>query len=244
MNKNIDFVIVSYKSFAMADLLIRSIHKYTSPYDYHIYLVDNSDECDLFEKYKGDKFTYLKGDNTVPQKRFPSQISSAHSHGLQQGIENGSADYICLLDVDTCFLNEWTEYVIPRLDEHLFVSHRWEESRQIARPMFLVTKREYCSKYKIDLSDAYQDSGGIFTKRSIEHNLSYEILINSYNEKRYQKIHAIDPGRKIIGSGEQAFVQVPTDSSYELVPFFWHYGRGTVLGMDEKWYELLGEYLK
>ena len=224
-------------------MLIRSIHKYSSPYDYHIYLVDNSDEKDLFEKYKGNKFTYIKGDNDVPQKGFPSQLSSAHSHGLQKGVSAGKGEYVCLLDVDTCFLNDWTGHVIPQLDECLFISHRWEPSRNIARPMFLVTKREYCTKYNIDLSIAHNDSGGIFTKRCKENNLQYKILFNSYNDKSLQQYHGIDPGRKIIGSGEQAFIEVNLGSSYKLVPFFWHFGRGTVKGIDDKWYELLEEYL-
>ena len=177
MNK-IDFVIVSYESVKLADLLIKSIQKYTHPYDYHIYIIDNSDEREMFKKYFGDKFTYISGDNDVDKKGFPSQLSSAHSHGLQTGLKSGNGEYICFLDVDTCFLNEWTKYIIPQLEKYIFVSHRWEESRSIARPQFLITKREYCDKYDIDLSIAYQDSGGIFTKRCKENNLEFSLIPN------------------------------------------------------------------
>ena len=44
MNKTIDFIIVNYESFDLADLLVKSIFKYTKPYKYHIYLIDNSDQ--------------------------------------------------------------------------------------------------------------------------------------------------------------------------------------------------------
>ena len=121
MNKTIDFIIVNYESFNLADLLVKSIFKYTKPYKYHIYLVDNSDQEELFLKGNYSNFTYLKGDNNVPQKGFPSQISSAHSHGLQKGLTKGNGEYVCFLDVDTCFLNTWTNHVIPQLDKNLFI---------------------------------------------------------------------------------------------------------------------------
>ena len=94
MNK-IDFVIVSYESVKLADLLIKSIQKYTHPYDYHIYIIDNSNEREMFKKYFGDKFTYISGDNDVDKKGFPSQLSSAHSHGLQTGLKAGNGEYVC-----------------------------------------------------------------------------------------------------------------------------------------------------
>ena len=56
-------------------------------------------------------------------------------------------------------------------------------------------------------------------------------------------VQFIDPGRKIINSGEQVFIQIKNESSVDLIPFFWHFGRGTIVGIDDKWYELLGEYL-
>lgn len=240
MNKTIDFIIVNYKSFDMAKLLIQSIFKYTSPYEYHIYLVDNSDQEELFLKCNYSNFTYLKGDNNSPQKGFPSQISSAHSHGLQKGLIEGKGEYVCFLDVDTCFLDTWAEELIPQLDKNLFISHRWEEQRKIARPQFLITKRSHCEEFNIDLSEAYQDSGGIFTKKSNDYNLNYIILPNSYNDHSLRKLHAVDPGRKIINSGEQAFVK----ENNKLKAFFWHFGRGTLCGMDENWFKLLKEYLK
>ena len=240
MNKTIDFIIVNYESFDLADLLVKSIFKYTKPYKYHIYLIDNSDQEELFLKSNYSNFTYLKGDNNVPQKEFPSQISSAHSHGLQKGLTKGNGEYVCFLDVDTCFLNMWTDHIIPYLDKNLFISHRWEEHRKIARPQFLITKRSYCEEFNIDLSEAYQDSGGIFTKKANDHNLNYSILPNSYNDHSLRKFHTVDPNRKIIKSGEQAFIS----ENNKLKPFFWHFGRGTLFGMDENWFKLLKEYLK
>ena len=240
MNNTIDFILVNYKSFELANILINSIHKYTKPHDYHIYLVDNSDQEELFTDYSSDKFTYLKGNNDVEQRGFPSVMSSAHSHSLQKGYLEGKGDYVCFLDIDTCFLDYWTEYVIPILDDKFFVSHRWEPSRKIARPQFLITKRAACEAYKVDLSEAYQDSGGIFTKRSIEHNLPFLILNNSYNNKELQEIHAVDPGRVIMNSGEQAFIKKDNN----LIPFFWHFGRGTVKGIDKNWFKLLEKYLE
>ena len=241
VTKNIDFVIVNHESFDMARLLIKSIHKYSAPYNYHVYLVDNSTQKHLFENEFQESFTYLKGDNNVNQKGFPSQISSAHSHALQKGVEAGNGDYVCLLDVDTCFLDTWTDDVLPMLTDNLFVSHRWEPGRQIARPMFMIFERIKYDQYNIDFSIAYQDSGGIFTKTANENGLQFKILINSYNDKQLQAYHAIDPGRKIIKSGEQAFIQKDDE---QLKAFFWHFGRGTTVGIVDEWYELLENYLE
>lgn len=238
-NKTIDFVIVNYESFDMAKLLIQSIVKYTTPYKYHIYLVDNSNQEKLFLECNYPNFTYLKGNNNVPQKEFPSQISSAHSHGLQKGLTKGNGEYVCFLDVDTCFLNTWTDHIISYLDKNLFVSHRWEEFRKIARPQFLITKRSYCKQFNIDLSEAYQDSGGIFTKKANDYNLNYVILPNSYNDHSLREHHAVDPGRKIMEDGEQAFIK----ENNKLKPFFWHFGRGTLLGIKKEWFKLLKNYL-
>ena len=57
MNKTIDFIIVNYESFDLADLLVKSIFKYTKPYKYHIYLIDNSDQEELFLKGNYSNFT-------------------------------------------------------------------------------------------------------------------------------------------------------------------------------------------
>ena len=239
MNKCIDFIIVSYNSFELASLLIRSIVKYTKPYDFNIYLVDNSDQRELFNDSMIDNFTYLKGNNDVPKGDFPSELSAAHSHGLQRGLVECKGDYICLLDVDTCFLDYWTEELLPLLEDNLFLSSRWESDRDIARPQFLVTKSENIDKYNIDCGICYNDSGGIFTKVARENNLKYLILSNSYNDHSLRDHHAIDPGRKIISGGEQAFIS----NDNELTPFFWHYGRGVIFGTPDEWFELLDKFL-
>lgn len=240
MNKNvIDFIIVNYKSYKMAKILIQSIKKYTE-HEYHIYLIDNSDEELLFKSFGNmNNFHYIKGNNNVEQGNFPHRTSAAHSHGLQRGVEAGTGEYICFLDVDTCFLNKWTNNILPELDSHLFVSHRWEPERNIARPQFLITKREYCDTFNINLKEAYQDSGGIFTKKSFEINKPFKILTNSYNDKSLQKYHAVDPGRKIMNDGEQAFLL----NTEQPVAFFWHFGRGTLKGIKKEWFELLEKYL-
>ena len=81
--------------------------------------------------------------------------------------------------------------------------------------------------------------GGIFTKVARENNLKYLILSNSYNDHSLRDHHAIDPGRKIISGGEQAFIS----NDNELTPFFWHYGRGVIFGTPDEWFELLDKFL-
>ena len=39
--------------------------------------------------------------------------------------------------------------------------------------------------------------------------------------------------------GEQAFIK----ENNKLKPFFWHFGRGTLLGIKKEWFKLLKNYL-
>ena len=38
----------------------------------------------------------------------------------------GKRKYVCCMDNDRIFLNEWTSDIIPMLEKYLFVSNRWD----------------------------------------------------------------------------------------------------------------------
>ena len=50
------------------------------------------------------------------------------------GIDLSKSKYICHIDIDSLFLREWENDILPLLETNLFVSHG--ESKGIAREYF------------------------------------------------------------------------------------------------------------
>ena len=55
------------------------------------------------------------------------QIGSKYtSDGLTLGIKNGNYEYVCLLDADVIFLNDWVDHALPLAEKYFFIANRWD----------------------------------------------------------------------------------------------------------------------
>jgi len=232
----IDFLIVSFKRLDYINLAVESIHKYVK-FPYKITIIDNGNEFEELENLfkSNDKVNILKG----PQKgiwKKPGDGSKNHSAALTLGMKETQGDYVCFLDYDAVFLNEWVDEILPLLDENLFVSNRFD--RGIAREMFMIFKRDDFKKHNLYPDVTYVDSAGNITKFALDNNLPFIILGNSCfdengNFKRMSELHLLD-----LPHGEQVYIND--------TPFFYHYGRGATRDEDiyQKWIIEVKKYLE
>lgn len=269
MNESIDFISVNYNSLDYAEILVKSISKYSQSvdikytYDTNIIIIDNSKYIASLEglRFKKDlDITILKGDNNVDWTDAPSPASAAHANSIQMGIEHGTSKYICICDIDICFLNPWIHEQLPKLEKCGFISHRWESDpwdqytkqqikdikaagyghgnervSNIARPQFMVFKREWYEMNEFVFNARFKDTGGFLTKFCHDNKVPIGILANSYNNPELKQYHWFPE----IKNGEQAFLDNGS-------PFMFHHGRGT-LGPGhpnrKQWFEVMSQYL-
>ena len=155
------------------------------------------------------------------------------------GINAGSAEYVCVLDHDTIFLNEYAKKLLQvDFDKTKFVSNRWcpgsvfthintsKWEDGMARPMLLICKRDLYNEIESEKyvekniwtsspwNCDYRDMGGMMTWYSNQKGYQYKILKNSYRDRfrtdnGLWKQHLID-----ISYGEQAWL--------DDVPIFFH----------------------
>tara|TARA_R110001592_G_scaffold61537_1_gene187527 strand:+ start:13512 stop:14225 length:714 start_codon:yes stop_codon:yes gene_type:complete len=232
-NKLIDFVAVNYNSLDYAEILTKSITKFVDT-PHNIIIVDNSDQLSELHEINSN-LLLLKGNNNVDQGNAPSLASAAHASSIEKGIQSGTAEYICICDIDICFLSAWTHEILPMLNDNVFISHRWEPSFEIARPQFMIFKRSWYKENNFKFNANYKDTGGFLTKFCTDNELKFGIITNSYNIPELKDAHIF----KEITNGEQAF-------SENKIPWLFHHGRGT-LGNGhpnrKQWYSVLRKYL-
>lgn len=232
---SIDFIAVNYKSLDYAEILVRSIEKFVNA-DYNIYIVDNSDQIDELQKIN-KSLNVIKGNNDVEQENAPSPQSAAHAASVQLGISSGSSDYICICDIDVCFLNYWIGKIVAHLDNEKlrFITHRYEDFLGIARPQFMLFKRKWYEENNFVFNANYKDTGGFLTQWVNDHKEDYGVIPNSYNQPSFKNDHIL----REIKNGEQAFLDDGT-------PFLFHHGRGTIgdgRPSRKQWFEVLDNYL-
>ena len=239
----IDFIIVSYYKPDFIKLLVKSIRKFVN----HPYLItiianetlESKEYLDLLKTYKSEEdINIIPGTGQVSFKErggmagvkwetdeFGNKFgpgSINHSKGLTLGMKNTNQKYICFLDNDTVFLNEWVEDILPMLEEAFLVSHRMDKNkgpRGIIREMFMIFKRKEFEKYNLYPNCEYVDSAGNITKCIIDNQEEVMILENSLWNPSLKKRHMLN-----LRGGEQAFIGDK--------PFFYHYGRGSSRGDD------------
>jgi hypothetical protein len=292
--EGIDFVIISHCKPDYVKMAVKSIHKYVNGIDYGIYIVNNYvDEDrerkeleDIFEE--DDKITILKGadqsetsiignDGTFRQsgniifkgKIDGCEVASGSKYGeigYAIGLKVGNRKYVCCMDNDAIFLNEWTDDIIPMLEKYLFISNRWDPGNLfreasnnkpelgMARPMFWLMKRNMMEEHDLYPNCDYRDVWGNITYFAQQNGYDFFILSNSYWNKRMRtrygiafedvsewhisnKNHVID-----IDDAEQAWINV----SYHFdKPFLFHQTRGAWKPESalKEWLDKTGEYL-
>jgi hypothetical protein len=287
-NSGIDFVVISHCKADYVKLLVKSIHKYVNDIDYDIYIVNNYvdeevERKELEDIFQGDNtVTILKGvdqsDTTVigPNGEFRQHSrewvgkidgcrvvagSKYGEWGFDVGLKAGKREYVCALDNDAIFLDEWVEDILPLLKDHLFISNRWDPGNLfrgtknniprlgMARPMFWMMTRDNMEKRNLYPNTDYRDLWGNITYYAQQNDYDFVILLNSYwNEqtrRRYniafediEACHMSNDGHLLdIPYGEQAWINGR--------PFFFHQTRGAyraTAALDE-WLEKAGKYL-
>ena len=243
----IDFIVVSYYKPEYIKILVESIKKYVHC-EYLVTVVANektsSDEYkELVNFYDGNSdVQVIEGTNqlsfeerggmegvkwttdSLGNKIGPG--SRNHGRGLTIGMKNTNNKYVCFLDVDTVFLNEWVDDILPLLEESFFVSNRYDKG--IAREMFMIFKREDFKKYDLYPDTSYVDNAGNITKHALDNKLSFVVLKNS----------AFGFDGSYIGDKSEHILDLPHGEQVYIndTPFFYHYGRGAT--RDDTSYKL------
>ena len=250
MSNKIDFIVINYHTVPYIELTVKSIHKYVNN-PFNIFVINNgenlsedNDFTKLTEIYKDDdKVNILKGVEQVSDPngewynckidgRRVSIASKNKCIAQNIGIEAGDGDYICLLDSDAIFLNEWTDKILPMLEDNIFVSHKWEGQIAIAREQFMIYKREVMLKHNLQPNIDYKDCSGYLTYFAVQNDYKFKILENSFNNPSLKRKHVLSlPG------GEQAFV--------DNIHFLYHYARGSTRDKNyvTLWLDQVSNYL-
>tara|TARA_R110001606_G_scaffold376613_2_gene535361 strand:+ start:1026 stop:1814 length:789 start_codon:yes stop_codon:yes gene_type:complete len=232
---NIDFILVNYFSEDLAKIAVESIYKFTKS-SFNVLLIDNSKDKSLlknkFKNFNKDNFYLIDGYNQeTPEERFKNGLNGItwynteggkygpgslyHNKAFNIGIDLCKSKYICHVDIDSLFLKEWEEDILPLLETNLFVSHG--ESKGIAREYFLIWKKEEFEKHNLKPDLSYVDTCGNLTKFSKDNNISFHVCKNTAFRKDKIEKHIIK-----INAGTQSYT--PNGS-----PFHYHLGRGTSL---------------
>lgn len=255
--KGIDFVVNTYEKREYLKLLVHSIHKYTKDIDYKIHIVnswygDDKPGLDLLNKMFGDddKVSIVKGfdqtsttvvqqDGAVSQRSEEfigkidgnrKQIGSKYtSDGLTLGIKNGSYEYVCLLDADVIFLNDWVEDTLPLSEKYFFIANRWDPGnlfkecsdnvpeKGMCKTMFFFSKRAMYEDNDLYPNIDYRDSAGNLTYFAEQNNKEYYVMKNTHwsEERRsvrgityeqIKKYHTDEKHLLDIPYGEQAYI--------------------------------------
>tara|TARA_Y100000310_G_C20404801_1_gene679147 strand:+ start:47 stop:796 length:750 start_codon:yes stop_codon:yes gene_type:complete len=233
------------------NLLTQSIDKYTK-YSHKIYIVTdvrNEKEEQFFrelqnyyEKYENIFIVESKNkdddrDGFAPcpiDGRIVGKPSFYKSAAYETGIENSNGKYVCLLDYDVIFLNEWVSYVLPLAEEYFFVSAMWRGDLKIARDQFFIYKREKFDEVGLIPDCSIGDTTGNVTHFAQKNNLPFYICENSSN---YGNWSLRDKHILNLEHGEQIFI--------DDMPFLYHYGRGSAREIElyEKWIKVVSDYL-
>jgi len=239
---NIDFILVNYFSEDLAKIAVESIYKFTES-SFNIILIDNSRDKSLlknkFKDFNKDNFCLINGYNQeTPEERFENGLNGItwynteggkygpgslhHNKAFNIGIDLCKSKYICHVDIDSLFLKEWEEDILPLLETNLFVSHG--ESKGIAREYFLIWKKEEFEKHNLKPDLSYVDTCGNLTKFGKDNNIPFYVCENTAFRKDKIKKHIIK-----LDAGTQSYT--PNG-----LPYHYHLGRGTslkVMGQEE-----------
>ena len=228
----IDFVIISHCKPDYVKTAVRSIHKYVNDVEYDIYIVNNyidedKERKELEEIFDGDDtITILKGADQSETTRIGDngtfrqigsvifkgkidgcEVASGSKYGeigYAIGMKVGKRKYVCCMDNDAIFLNEWTSDIIPMLEKSLVVSNRWDPGHLfseasnnkpelgMARPMFWLMKRELMEKHELYPNCDYRDIWGNLTYFAQQNGYDFYICKNSYWNQKQRRNYGMD----------------------------------------------------
>ena len=256
----IDFIMIIFYRPGYAQTLTESIKKDVKNIPYTIHIVNNGINegpdngydvlCNIFKNESNVKIhkgleqaidSNVNNTNTYKCKidgRMVSIGSWAQAEAMTIATKNSEREYICYLDADTIFLNEWVDDIMPLMDDNIFVSDKWRTDLGTHCCQFTLVKRQLIeNEYLYEKDDLYpnifyKDTAGMLGYYAVQKNKSHVILKNSYNDRRLRNQHLLT-----LSHGEQAWINDK--------PIFYHYGRGSARADDLylDWMREVAKYL-
>ena len=215
-------------------VLMNSIDKFTDyPYKIHIVTDVRTEEEEILFKELKDSFKYrddvsvLKSMNTnkelnhiwVYTEKDNRRVGVSNinkSLAYETGIRNTNGKYVCLMNYDCVFLNEWTKMTLPLVENYFFVSAMWRDDLKIARDQFFIYRRDKFEDVNLMPDCSIGDTSGNVTHYAVENNLDFYICKNSsiWGDQSLRQHHLLNLER-----GEQIWA--------DSIPFLYHYNRGS-----------------
>ena len=225
--KGIDFIINIYDKRYYLKVLVDSIHKYVTNIDYTINIVNSwhGDEApgvtelesmfgddktiNIIQGFDQSSTTIVQADGAVTQDANQSVVGEIDNNsmapgslytmpGIRKAMDATNKKYICVLDADVIFLNEWVDELIPLTEKYFFISNRWDPGtlfkscidpvpeKGIGKFMFFLMKRANLVDNDLYPTRHYRDVAGNITLYAQQNNLPFRILKNTYwnNDRR------------------------------------------------------------
>ena len=289
----IDFVIVTVgeRGAMYTEWCVRSIEKYVKNVDNDVYVVANYEKDwkkerdilkDTLDKYnninliKGYSEEYTlepseAGGYENTGRRIYSKLDNApmsygcycHSKGMEVGIKSGDRKYVCILDNDSIFLNEWFPVILEKeyAEKYFFISNRYDPGNLfeiktdegdwytdpmggVCRPQFLFTKRQNFEDNDLYPNTEYRDTAGNLTLFVQENEKSVYVMVNSYQD-HYEWQQEVTKDLRFNDQllrrphlKKQHLIDVPWGEQawLEDVPIHFHHAKGTM--RDKKRFDI------
>ena len=193
------------------------------------------------EKYNQQYYidTYGFDGKTKYDGRMLGFASWLQSEGMSIGVRRGTGKYICHVEHDCVFLNDWVNELLPLLKENVFVSYQWRHDiDQALTPQFSIMERATIENNYFKEEDDlypnchYKDTYGLLSLWAREKNQPFYICKNSTEDRSLKSFHALD------FNGDEGFINDK--------PFIHHGGRGATRTDDyyHTWIDIVTKYLK
>ena len=159
--------------------------------------------------------------------------------GMTIGVKQGTGKYICHVEHDCVFLNDWVDELLTLLEENVFVSYSWRHDiDQALTPQFSIMERATIeNNYFKEEGDLYpnchyKDTYGLLSLWAREEDKPFFICDNSWNDRSLKSQHALN-----VSYGDEGFINGR--------PFIHHGGRGATRTDDyyNNWIDVVTKYL-
>ena len=159
--------------------------------------------------------------------------------GMTIGVKQGTGKYICHIEHDCVFLNNWVDELLSLLKENVFVSYSWRHDiDQALTPQFSIMERATIeNNYFREEGDLYpnchyKDTYGLLSLWAREKNKPFFICDNSWNDRSLKSQHVLN-----VTYGDEGFINGRA--------FIHHGGRGATRTDDyyNNWIDVVTKYL-
>ena len=155
------------------------------------------------ENYGWDGFT------TYEPKRQLGFASWLQATAMSIGTKKGNGKYVCHIEHDVVFLNEWVDEILPLLEDNVFVASLYRNDLQYARTdEWSVMKREtlennfYREPGDLYPSVHFADTDGLISLWARENQKPFFVVDNSFTNKILKDKHILN-----LSFGDECFIK-------------------------------------